>query len=148
MVDRECLAEMRRYPDELRNEIAEREARLEADPQAAHDALMETLQTRSAPVIIHKVTQNAPTFSNATSSDDDQAITDDDMVEAVMTLQSAVLDLQRDRDQMAQRIALLEARFETFMALVGGADAGRAKAARKRSNGQQLLEAPTDRHPS
>jgi hypothetical protein len=142
------LREMRRYADELRNEIAEREARLEGDPLAAHDALMASFRadppevTRSAPQVIHKVTDNGSAHGGSRSPHENAGqaspLDNDTLIDGIAGAMAQMRQLMMA--EYEARIAMLEGQVTTLLTMLGSADASRAKANRKRHADVGLLE--------
>jgi hypothetical protein len=141
-MDPERLAEMRRYADELRADIAEREAKLEGDPLAAHDALMASFRadppevTRAAPQVIHKVTDNGSAYAAPGSA---TPLDNDTLIDGIA---GAMAQMRQDiRAEFDGRISMLEGQVSALLTMLGSDSAGaRAKANRKRHADVGLLE--------
>jgi hypothetical protein len=130
MVDPEKLAEMRAFAAECREDLAER---LEQDP------FLDTPVMREAPAVIYKTRDDSAYAAREPASPAfDQETIIDAVVEALAVTRGEM------RAEFEARIAVLEARLETLLTLLG-ADGARAKAARKRNADVGLLEAPRDR---
>jgi hypothetical protein len=140
------IAELRRLNrasrDELRNEIAERDAQLEADPQVAHDAMMAQLEvTRSTPPVVFKTHDNG---SSVYAAAEPSPLNNDELIDTIAeTLAEEGDEIRREFEA---RIAVLEGQVSTLLSLLG-ADPSRAKSIRKSlRNDTQLLEGPSTRH--
>jgi hypothetical protein len=126
MLTREDLLELRRQlratRDELEADIERRE--LEDGPVM-----------REAPLLVHKVTDNKPSTETTVSAS--SPLENDVLIDAVVEALAATR--QEMRAEFEMRLAVLEARLETALSLLGS-DPTRAKALRNKRRSNGLLE--------
>jgi hypothetical protein len=121
MIDREKLREMRAFADECREDLERRELE---DPDLSVPV------TREAPQVIRKITNNATEVMERTSVaslDSARQMTDDDLAWAFAEQRNDM------RKEFEARIAVLEARIDTLVAVLGSdRDTTRARSIRAR----------------
>jgi hypothetical protein len=125
-MDPDRLAEMRAYAEEIREELAEREAAAENDP----DLFM--MKTREVPsALVYKTRMNAPrqrdtNFANELqNSDDDQPEFTDGQMDIVATVLAQVFTENETAIKAAvaplrEKIALMEGQLSALMTLLSG----------------------------
>jgi hypothetical protein len=143
VIDPDRLAQMRAFADEVRDDLERRELEdgpvLDQPPQ----------ETRSEPVIYKVIDSSGNGGSIAEPA---ALLTSDEIADAVaQALADVEADMRAEFEAalapLRERLAAMEARIETLLALLG-ADPGRSKSVRKKlqDDAQHLLEAPDHRH--
>jgi hypothetical protein len=139
MVDRERLAELRAKNKAERDELAaDIERRELEDPFDWQEV------TRSTAPVVFKTHETDRAYANAEPAP--PQLSDDDLADTIAELLAEAHD--EIRSEFEARIAVLEARVDTLVAMVSG-DPARAKSMRRKlsQDDSHLLEAPR-RNPS